>query len=218
MRPTTGTGREEEAGETTEQMPVCSSSGSGSGPKRGLSSAQKQPSAIYVARGATTGRLDMEMGRDAKASLSPLGSCRPKVDKGGNHPAVLARRAVTEPQRHADQNARVNKRVCSGSSSRIPGGGHGGPSLFESKVKAQTIQAAAHHTTRRAKLNVVRRREGSWHRPGRAVLCLHLCEADEKPSRAEPGRAQTRSVKKRHREYARLLGRAKAQRAAEARG
>lgn len=110
MRPTTGTGREEEAGETTEQMPVCSSSGSGSGPKRGLSSAQKQPSAIYVARGATTGRLDMEMGRDAKASLSPLGSCeagtgprldgksfglghdttgRPKVDKGGNHPAVV---------------------------------------------------------------------------------------------------------------------------------
>ncbi|KAL6877007.1 hypothetical protein J3F83DRAFT_433592 [Trichoderma novae-zelandiae] len=144
--------------------------------------------------------------------------CRPARE--GRHRAPAASRP--------DQSTALDKRVCSGSSSRIPGGGHGEPSLFEGKVKAQAIQAAAHHTTRRAKLNVARRREGSWRRavvaarpvrvPSwharmyqgmlyRTRTCTgteHLREADEKPSRAEPGRAQTRSIERRHREYARL--------------
>ncbi|KAL6701382.1 hypothetical protein J3F84DRAFT_354657 [Trichoderma pleuroticola] len=50
----------------------------------------------------------------------------------------------------ARHNTQLRKRVCSGSSTRIQrSGGHGGPSLFESKVKAQAIEVAAHHTIRR---------------------------------------------------------------------
>ncbi|KAL5095589.1 hypothetical protein Trisim1_000358 [Trichoderma cf. simile WF8] len=59
-----------------------------------------------------------------------------------------------------EQNTQLRKRVCSGSSTRIQrSGGHGGPSLFESKVKAQAIEVAAHHTIRR---EVERRQKPGW--------------------------------------------------------
>ncbi|TFB03040.1 hypothetical protein CCMA1212_005110 [Trichoderma ghanense] len=133
-----------------------------------------------VPRSTTSTRTEANNNKTTTNGLPEAFNHRPlQVGQGGpsQSPSAIPTRAP-----------KLNKRVCSGSSLRIPGGGMAGTedqACLRARSRLKAIQAAAHHTIRRAKLNVVR--SGRHHGTGREDLQRNHCA---KQTRGHRGRSR----------------------------